>query len=259
VSRPTTIYGIIDPRNNECRYVGKSSHYVKRKRGHIREVEKGGTSYKNNWLRGLLGEGFEPVFIELEVIPTSEDWVEAEVFWIAYLKSIGARLCNLTIGGEGVPGRLVSEENRRKSSERNTGKVMSEEARLRMSIAKTGVKHTEEQNAAKSLRSIGRKHSEVAKKNMSMAMKGIKRSEEGKFNMSGEKSVHSKVTEEAVKELLLEWYSSSNKCRDMHLIGLKDKSIWCILAGQNWKHLDWYREELIEIYGDKPRKERTLK
>ena len=40
----------------------------------------------------------------IEVVPPGGDWVESEVFWIAYFRSIGANLVNTTPGGEGVVG-----------------------------------------------------------------------------------------------------------------------------------------------------------
>ena len=45
---------------------------------------------------------------------------------------------NVTDGGEGCSGRVVSEETRNKLREINTGKAMSAESRLKMSLAKIG-------------------------------------------------------------------------------------------------------------------------
>lgn len=61
--------------------------------------------------------GNRPESVLLEEV-RGGDWEEAERFWIAYWKFLGASLTNLTEGGEcgGSKGRVVSEETRRRIS-----------------------------------------------------------------------------------------------------------------------------------------------
>lgn len=111
MSKPTTIYAILDPRNNEVRYVGKSAWFAHRKSNHLREAKKGtNTTHVYRWIGALLKQDLKPEFIELETVPIGEDWVEAEKFWISYLKSLGASLCNHSSGGDGICGYKYNEE-----------------------------------------------------------------------------------------------------------------------------------------------------
>ena len=98
---PTVIYGLIDPRTQECRYVGKAKDAVKRGYLHVCESQLRRKTYKNHWIKSLLREGQRPEMIVLEET-TSANWKEAETFWIGYLRFLGARLTNATSGGDGV-------------------------------------------------------------------------------------------------------------------------------------------------------------
>lgn len=112
--RPTFIYGLIDPRNDQIRYVGKTVLAPKRRLAtriwHSKAA--GRKHHRHAWLAGLAADGHVPEVVELEVVPPGADWIEAEQFWIAYFRSIGADLCNLTIGGDGAPGAKCSEERK---------------------------------------------------------------------------------------------------------------------------------------------------
>lgn len=52
------------------------------------------------WIRSLLAVGVEP---EIFLIEQTDNWREAERFWIAYLRWLGCDLTNISAGGEGVP------------------------------------------------------------------------------------------------------------------------------------------------------------
>lgn len=86
---------------------------------------------------------------------------ELEKQTISVLRKDGYELCNLTDGGEGTSGIIVSEATRKKLSEVHKGrtdyeyslscarkakasKPLSEEARRNMSLAQIGKKHTKE-------------------------------------------------------------------------------------------------------------------
>lgn len=112
MEKKTIIYAIIDPRDNECRYVGKTSQKLKyRIHSHKRTSEK---NHRANWIKSICSDGFDPIFIVLEELPYEQGWVEAEQFWISYFKFLGARLTNQTIGGEGCSGVKRSEATKEK-------------------------------------------------------------------------------------------------------------------------------------------------
>lgn len=91
-----TIYGLVDPRSNRVRYVGKTTwSLAHRLKGHLAEVKAQGHTHKSRWIAGLLAEGLRPSVIVLERVPVS-DWEEAECRWIARLED----LTNVTAGGE---------------------------------------------------------------------------------------------------------------------------------------------------------------
>jgi hypothetical protein len=140
--RATIIYGLIDPRTHELRYVGKTSQALTtRYHSHIGVARRGTRPLPiNYWIGVLLGFGLKPELLELQTVAAGDDWIEAEQFWIEYCRAIGCRLLNLTHGGEGVVGLRRSTETRIKIGLGNTGKVRSAEFRAAMSLARIGRK-----------------------------------------------------------------------------------------------------------------------
>ena len=86
---------------------------------------------------------------------------ELEKEIIHTLRNDGYKLCNLTDGGEGTSGIIVSEETRKKigaihkgvpkkpeaiakTRSAHIGKIISEDTRLKMSLVQIGKKHTKE-------------------------------------------------------------------------------------------------------------------
>lgn len=79
------IYGLIDPRNQCLRYIGKTHKRREiRLAEHISEAEEGGKGYVYNWIRSLLAQGMEPEIFVLERVPPEEDWQAAEKANIAF-------------------------------------------------------------------------------------------------------------------------------------------------------------------------------
>ena len=90
-----TIYGLVDPRTNQIRYVGKTKQLLnKRLYKHIQDLKN--NHIKKEWIQDLLNNGLKPLIIELEKC-NNDVWVERENFWIKKLDN----LTNLTTGGEG--------------------------------------------------------------------------------------------------------------------------------------------------------------
>jgi hypothetical protein len=96
-------------------------------------------------------------------------------------------LCNMTEGGDGFVGAILTDEHRRKLS--IASKNISDETRKKISLANKGKKLSDEHKRKIGLASKGRTfvHTEEHKKHISSVLKGRKKSprtEEHNFNFS---------------------------------------------------------------------------
>jgi len=127
------IYGLVDPFKNEIRYIGKSSTGLSRPKSHFREEiyndkEKG--TYCHNWVKKCINLGSKPNIIILNYCLDTEELNQMEKFWIWYLKDIlSYKLTNLTLGGDGLPGRKHTEETKKRIGDKNRGRIKSKEER----------------------------------------------------------------------------------------------------------------------------------
>jgi len=96
------IYTLIDPSNNEIRYVGKTNSIKKRLYCHVSRARNGKSkSHKNNWIKSLLSKNLKPNIKILEEVAI-EFWEESEIYWIEQLRQWGFRLTNVCEGGKGA-------------------------------------------------------------------------------------------------------------------------------------------------------------
>jgi len=95
------IYGLIDPRTKEVRYVGKTEDLDKRLLRHIRENVDAPKTHKECWIRQLRNNGLVP---EMKILATANKrtWIKIEKEYITRFNKRG-RLTNLTKGGENPP------------------------------------------------------------------------------------------------------------------------------------------------------------
>jgi hypothetical protein len=105
---------------------------------------------------------------------------DAEKFWIAYFRSIGSRLLNLTIGGEGTLNFSHSEETKKKIGQSHRGKRLTDAHRaiLRNRVV------TPEQRARISSSLKGRGPGIETAKKISQTLKGRKRPDEVRAKIS---------------------------------------------------------------------------
>ena len=145
----TWIYGLVDPRTQIIRYVGKSNNPVARLKAHLKDCQK---CRRVNWLKSLARLGLYPEMIILEEV-VYINWQDAECKWIKHFRKQGICLTNSTDGGDGLNnpnketrrklsntlmGRIVSSETRRKMSEARMGYIMPEEIKHKISETNTG-------------------------------------------------------------------------------------------------------------------------
>lgn len=143
VSEKTTyIYGLIDPRNQQLRYVGKTV-LEPPKRLSVHQWRARKEPHKRHsmaWLLGLDRAGLSAEIFVIEEVPAGADWVAAEQFWIGYFRMIGADLCNHTTGGEGQTGykqppEVIAKRIRRGPDHHCFGKPQHPNARAALRFA----------------------------------------------------------------------------------------------------------------------------
>lgn len=104
--RPSTIYALCDPRTGAVRYVGKTVQPTLRRLVYHVHAARRGTRHLpiSRWVWKLLKRKQRPTILEIESVLPGGDWASRERYWIASYRAAGAKLLNLTDGGEGLAG-----------------------------------------------------------------------------------------------------------------------------------------------------------
>lgn len=166
------IYQLVDPTNNQIRYVGLTLNTLnQRLKSHRNENSK---SHKTNWVKSLQKKGYSPKIELIEIVSTYEEACEREIYWISKLKEEGHRLTNHASGG-------------------NKNKKMSDEVRLKMSIAQ---KERYKNKKVFLSNEVKKKISESTKKRMQ------KDSERERLRISNKKYEDSKTEEQKINDIL---------------------------------------------------------
>jgi hypothetical protein len=148
------IYGLVDPRDRQLRYIGLSKNGMRRPREHSKgwSLREDGNTHKANWIRQLLSTGAQPEVVVIQSFDDPAILPEAEMHWIAYFKKMGYKLTNGTAGGDGnlnptagvrlkmssaLRGRKLSPESIAKREATRGPHVVSPETRVRMSVTHT--------------------------------------------------------------------------------------------------------------------------
>ena len=163
---------------------------------------------------------------------TEEQAFRHEVYMIAMFgrKDLGTGILhNRTNGGDGVSGRILSQESRRKISETRKGITHSEESRRKMSEAHKGKTHSEESRRKISETLKGKTLSEETKRKLSEVRKGKTFSEEHKRKLS--ESQKGKTLSEETKRKLSEVRKGKKWWNDG--CGNRKRMLEC--PGDGWK------------------------
>lgn len=144
------IYELLDPRNNQIRYVGYTNRKdIKRRLGkHVWDSGQLKESYthKEKWIRELLRLNLKPIIQIILIIPKGQSWKYWERFYIKKYRLLGYNLTNYTDGGDGQRGLKHTEETKRKIRESckgmNKGVVFTKEHCENISKAQRGKKLT---------------------------------------------------------------------------------------------------------------------
>lgn len=136
MTKPTSVIYVIANKKNGMVYIGKTvdkEGYHTRWKTHIRQLNNG--KHRNPHLQNAWSKYGENTF-SFQVLEycTPETINERETHYIAIYKAKG-KCYNVTNGGEGTPGRIVSEETRLKMSKLLKGRPTrphTEEARQKI-------------------------------------------------------------------------------------------------------------------------------
>lgn len=104
------IYGLVDPRNNQLRYIGKTEIGQSRLLEHLKAKSLIKDTHKDRWLKQLLFNNLKPEFIVIEEFDDPNELFAAEEFWYEYFIGLGCNLTNSTKCGRGTRGYKHKEE-----------------------------------------------------------------------------------------------------------------------------------------------------
>jgi hypothetical protein len=134
------VYILYDPFTEKPFYVGKGSG--DRMKSHwLPGTLSQETNMKSNKIRQILAKNLEPIAKQVFISESEEECFTKEIELITLYGRRDNKtgiLCNMTDGGRGTPGVLVSESKREKSRIQNTGKVVTENTREKLRISSTG-------------------------------------------------------------------------------------------------------------------------
>lgn len=168
------IYGLVDPRDNRVRYVGKSTSGFTRPKKHTNpsRLKSDGCWHKTNWVNELISLNLKPQIIVLETHNDESTLNHAEKWNIVYYRSLGFDLTNLTDGGDGVSGWKPTAETREKMSRAARGKIVSAETRAKFSKIHSGKVVSEKTRAKLRANRLGKTTPVEVREKISKAGKG---------------------------------------------------------------------------------------
>ncbi len=203
-----SIYILIDPRDEEIRYVGLTTQGIKKRlKQHL--IEKRHHGHYTHWMGKLRRLGLSPRIEVVQEVP--REWVaQAEVYWISHFRDRGCRLVNGTDGGEGTFGWKPTEETKDKIRQKSLlkmqdparreavskvhkGKKISVEHRALLSAATTkrwvewranGSYTRPETRAKLSAIATGRPKSDETRRRLSVAIRGHPKNPSHKANLA---------------------------------------------------------------------------
>ncbi len=170
------VYKHIRPDNNEVFYIG-----IGIEKNRINSVRS-----RNKYWHNIVNK-YGKVEEVIEENLTWDQACEREKFWIKFYgrKIYGGSLCNMTDGGEGSFGKVVSTETKKKISESRKGKKLSYDHKKKISEGNKGKLKPKPEYFSQKMREI---------------VKGSIRTEESKIKQS----ISTKITLSKIKDKLKE-------------------------------------------------------
>ena len=179
------IYALYHPSSFRV-YVGKSSSGMFRPRQHADAANLRRYAHlpRSKWIQSLRKRGFAPEIVVLEECVNVDDLNEAERFHIAYFRSLGIPLLNLTDGGDGVNGYQFTDEAREKMSAIRKQKAEDPAERARLAELSRDHWADEQSREKKRAERTGKKWSPETRAKIAASLKGKAKSPEARANMA---------------------------------------------------------------------------
>ncbi len=178
------IYALLDPRDSppSVRYVGCTQGSVDTRFSlHISEaLSNRHDRPKDEWIRDVIKDNHEPLFMLLEKLDAKDDWEAREKLWIA--RYAGPDLTNVAAGGSGSLGALRTEKRKKEVGDFFRGQPLREEHKEKIRQSKLGIARPAHVKEAMLQANIGRKQSQETidkRKATILANGGYSRSEYG--------------------------------------------------------------------------------
>lgn len=92
------IYTLVDPRDNQVRYIGKTNNLKQRLASHIYRSKSGFNSPIHCWIRKLLDLNLKPSILVQEIC-NQDNWEEREKYWIHHYREKYENITNVSDGG----------------------------------------------------------------------------------------------------------------------------------------------------------------
>lgn len=254
IARAHYIYRLIDPRDDQTRYVGvtvqrPSSRLI----AHLTKAKCRPRTLKDKWLNELRGVGLQP---RLEVLEETTDR-EVEVYWINYYRMAGNDLLNVKTGGSnGFLDLSVSEatkerlrqagiarwknpEFRERVTSALRGHPVSEETRQRISAAKTGKPQPNKKFSKPMSQEHRQKISAFFKGRRFSYAPGTHNTARNPHLYRGERKWSAKLTEEQVREMRARFAAGGISKQELsRQYGLAPTTASGIINRKKWRHVD---------------------
>lgn len=222
------VYEILNLVNGK-RYIGKAANVKARWREHLRIAK---SLLDNSFIIHRAIAKYKPENFQFKILfefENEQDALNKEIELISYYKTNIHKYgndygYNLTDGGDGVSGRVLSEESRQKISVARQGIIFSDETLEKMRQAKLGRKHTMEHIEKQRLASLNKKRAAETIEKVSVAM-------------TGENNHQAKLDEENIKEIKIMLANNKSVAIIAPLYKVARKTISDIKHGKTWVHI----------------------
>jgi group I intron endonuclease len=243
IPQATYIYALIDPRDQQIRYVGKATDLSLRLRNHIKDARKGKSDHKSRWIAVLLRADLRPALEILEQCPLS-DWRARECYWIEHLRAQGCRLTNAKEGGAGYDPtpetRAKMSVAAKKRGAPNKGKRTSDEVRAKQSEAakRRWARTTEEERREYARMRANRPRKPISEETRERMREGARKRvytpEQNARNAIRRQSLTAEQVL-TVRQMLAQGIRPTDIARS---VGTTNSTIWRIRTGRGYKQYD---------------------